>query len=91
LNLLVRASDEGNVAGKWRFDRMPKIRFLPPLEFVKNPALRDRIPLVAGALSSSKGEIYPALLLSGCRDVEFSYDANFDGRANGALTRAAIG
>jgi hypothetical protein len=70
---------------------MPKIRFLPPLEFVKNPALRDRIPLVARALSSSKGEIYPALLLSGCRDVEFSYDANFDGRANGALTRAAIG
>jgi metacaspase-1 len=72
-------------------DRMPKIRFLPPLEFVKDPALRDRIPLVARGPSSSKGETYPALLLSGCRDVEFSYDADFNGRANGALTRAAIG
>ena len=30
------------------------------------------------------------MLLSGCKDVEFSYDADFGGRPNGAMTRAAI-
>ena len=71
-------------------NRMPKIRLLPPLEFVKDPDMRDRIPLATRAPSSSRGETYPALLLSGCKDVEFSYDADFGGRANGAMTRAAI-
>jgi hypothetical protein len=33
---------------------------------------------------------YPALLFSGCRDTEFSYDTAFNGRPNGAFTRAAI-
>jgi hypothetical protein len=71
-------------------NRMPKIRLLPPLEFVKDPKIRDRIPLAMQAQSSSRGEVYPALLLSGCRDNEFSYDADFGGRPNGAMTRAAI-
>jgi len=71
-------------------NRMPKIRFLPPLEFVKDQDIRDRIPLAMRAPSSSRGEVYPALLLSGCKDVEFSYDADFGGRPNGAMTRAAI-
>jgi hypothetical protein len=71
-------------------NRMPKIRLLPPLEFVKDEALRERIPLAMRAPSSSKGETYPALLLSGCKDVEFSYDADFGGRPNGALTRVAL-
>jgi metacaspase-1 len=70
--------------------RMPKIRMLPPLEFVKDVSLRERIPLAMRAPVSSKGEKYTALLLSGCKDVEFSYDADFDGRPNGALTRTAI-
>jgi metacaspase-1 len=68
-------------------NRMPKIRLLPPLEFVKDPDIRDRIPLAMRAPSSSRGEVYPALLLSGCKDVEFSYDADFGGRPNGAMTR----
>jgi hypothetical protein len=71
-------------------DRMPKIRLLPPLEFVKDASLRERIPLAMRAPSSSKGEKYPALLLSGCKDVEFSYDADFNGRPNGAMTRVAL-
>ena len=33
---------------------------------------------------------YPALLFSGCRDTEFSYDTSFNGRPNGAFTRTAI-
>jgi hypothetical protein len=71
-------------------DRMPKIRLLPPLEFVKDEDIRAKIPIAAAAPSASGGEKYPALLLSGCKDVEFSYDADFNGRANGAMTRAAI-
>jgi hypothetical protein len=31
-----------------------------------------------------------ALLLAGCRDFEYSYDAHFAGRPNGAFTRTAI-
>jgi hypothetical protein len=31
-----------------------------------------------------------AVLLSGCADAEYSYDASFGGRANGAFTRVAI-
>jgi metacaspase-1 len=71
-------------------DRMPKIRLLPPLDFVKDEDIRARIPLAVGAPATAGGEKYPALLISGCKDVEFSYDADFGGRANGAFTRAAI-
>lgn len=70
--------------------RMPKIRLLPPLEFVKDPEIRERIPLAMRAPSTATREVYPALLLSGCKDVEFSYDADFDGRPNGAMTRVAL-
>ena len=70
--------------------RLPKIRLLPPLEFVKDEILRAQIPLAMRAPSSSRGEKWPALLLSGCKDVEFSYDADFGGRPNGAMTRAAL-
>jgi hypothetical protein len=71
-------------------NRMPKIRLLPPLEFVKDDETRERIALAARAPSSRRGETYPALLLSGCKDVEFSYDADFQGRPNGAMTRVAL-
>ena len=71
-------------------DRMPKIRLLPPLEFVKDEDLRARIPLAVGAPTFSGGEKYPALLLAGCKDVEYSYDAVFNNRPNGAMTRAAL-
>jgi hypothetical protein len=30
------------------------------------------------------------LLLSGCRDTEYSYDASFNGRPNGAFTFVAL-
>ena len=33
---------------------------------------------------------HAALLLSGCQDVEFSYDAHFDNRPNGAFTYVAL-
>jgi hypothetical protein len=71
-------------------NRLPKIRLLPPLQFVKDTSQRERILLAMRAPVSSKGEKYPALLLAGCKDVEFSYDADFNGRPNGAMTRVAI-
>ena len=71
-------------------DRMPKIRLLPPLEFVKDPDIRAKIPIAVNAPATAGGEKYPALLVAGCKDVEFSYDADFGGRANGAMTRAAL-
>lgn len=33
----------------------------------------------------------PEILISGCGDSEYSYDAEFDGRPNGAMTALAIG
>jgi len=33
---------------------------------------------------------YASLLLSGCQDTEYSYDAYFRGRANGAFTFVAL-
>jgi hypothetical protein len=44
---------------------------------------------LAAAPNFSKQK-YPVLLLSGCKDVEVSWDASFNGKANGALSRAAI-
>ena len=32
----------------------------------------------------------PEILISGCSDSEYSYDAEFDGRPNGAMTAYAI-
>jgi hypothetical protein len=33
---------------------------------------------------------WPVLLLSGCQDHEYSYDANFNGKPNGAMTAYAL-
>lgn len=62
--------------------QVSRIRFLPPRSFTSNVPLGT--PRVRSRLVSS------ALLLSGCRDHEYSYDAWFGGRANGAMTRAAL-
>ncbi len=70
-------------------DRSPrKARFLPPSTFLpptRVAAARavERKPAVGRARAS-------ALLLSGCQDWEYSYDATFDNRPNGAFTRVAL-
>jgi hypothetical protein len=67
-----------------------KARFLPPYVFARgNRALERAIDRAAGTPAPRKSD-YPALLLSGCQDTEFSYDTSFNGRPNGALTRTAI-
>lgn len=71
----------------------PKVKFLPPsvtggweaagpLAHMMGSAF-ERFATQSRAKSS-------ALLLSGCQDTEYSYDAWFGGRANGAFTKAAL-
>jgi hypothetical protein len=44
--------------------------------------------LTAGKASTKQK--YPALLFAGCKDVQFSYDASFGGKPNGAFTFFAL-
>jgi hypothetical protein len=67
-----------------------KARFLPPYLFARGDRLLERaIDRAVNTPAPTKQE-YPALLFSGCRDTEFSYDTAFNGRPNGAFTRTAI-
>lgn len=70
----------------------PRPRFLPPTVFVKDKKTRKLLELI-GNISATlvpARQNYPALLLAGCKDVEYSYDANFNGRPNGAFTYVAL-
>jgi hypothetical protein len=65
------------------------VRFLPPSVYLPeretaklgNPSIRR----------ASAPKRYGALLMAGCQDVEYSYDAYFEGRANGAFSFVAFG
>lgn len=59
-----------------------RVRFLPPYEL---PARTKQITTKHRTLAGT-----PALLISGCDDIEYSYDAWFGNRANGAATRYAL-
>jgi hypothetical protein len=69
--------------------KLPRPRFLPPAAFVKNRSVLAAAQRVAGLARAVKQK-YPALLAAGCRDVEYSYDATFGGRPNGAFTYFAV-
>lgn len=66
-----------------------KVRFLPPATFL---AARDaaRLGVRRALRRSSPPGRYAALLISGCQDTEYSYDAYFQGRPNGAFTFVAL-
>lgn len=66
----------------------PRIRFMPPQQFLKKSQLliADRIRR-GGPVTRAKPD--RALLLSGCQDRELSYDSSFGGRPNGAFTFCA--
>jgi metacaspase-1 len=59
-----------------------KPRFLPPAGFSENRVVRQRFLLPETGM--------PELLISGCTDSEYSYDAEIDGRYNGAMSAMAI-
>jgi hypothetical protein len=66
-----------------------KIRFMPLETFEKDPGKlakarrAEKVPARGRSRAS-------ALLLSGCKDTEYSYDAEFNGRPNGAFSRVAL-
>ncbi|MGH4022848.1 MAG: caspase family protein [Pseudonocardiaceae bacterium] len=65
-----------------------RIRYLPPATFLgEGQVARARTVEKAPTRGLSRGT---ALLISGCADTEYSYDANFGGRPNGAFTRIAL-
>jgi metacaspase-1 len=63
------------------------VRFLPPGVFLPPETARRaaRMPRVAAGRPR-----HAALLMSGCTDLEYSYDAHFDGRPHGAFTYFAL-
>jgi len=66
-----------------------KVRFLPPEAFLSKRETAKLSRRRAFRTSSPPGR-YAALLLSGCQDTEYSYDAYFEGRPNGAFTFVAL-
>jgi hypothetical protein len=67
-----------------------KARFLPPYVFARGDRMLERAIDKAVNTPAPTKQRYPALLFSGCRDTEFSYDTSFNGRPNGAFTRTAL-
>ena len=66
-----------------------RVRFLPPASFLATPGL-ERLGARHAVRNRAAPGRHAALTLAGCRDAEFSYDACFNGRANGAFTYVAL-
>lgn len=72
----------------WKF---PKIRFMAPEIYLKQDQERLARARRVEKIVSSKNKIRAAsLLMAGCKDSEYSYDAWFNGRPNGAFTFVAL-
>jgi metacaspase-1 len=67
----------------------PKVRYMSPDEFTTEKEELTRMKAARRA-PSRKPSRAGAVLISGCADLEFSYDTSFSGRANGAFTRVAL-
>jgi hypothetical protein len=57
-------------------------RFIPPAVSTAGRVTRKPFLLPEGDM--------PEILITGCSDSEYSYDAEFDGRPNGAMTALAL-
>jgi hypothetical protein len=66
-----------------------KVRYLPPQVFLSRQDAAKLGSRRAYRSSSPPGR-YAALLMAGCQDTEYSYDAYFQGRPNGAFTFVAL-
>jgi hypothetical protein len=67
----------------------PKVRFMSPEEFTADKVVLERMKGLRKAPARKESRA-GAVLISGCADLEFSFDATFDGRPNGAFTRIAL-
>ena len=71
----------------WHF---AKIRYLAPSVYLGDDNARiNRAKRAEGIRATSKIRA-ASLLLAGCKDEEYSYDAWFNGRPNGAFTYVAL-
>ncbi len=66
-----------------------KVKFLPPANFLSTKEL-NKLGMIRTFRRSSPPGRYGSLLISGCQDVEYSYDAWFQNRSNGAFTYVAL-
>ena len=66
-----------------------KVRFLPPATYLGSRDVARLGERRATRRSSAPGR-YAGLLMAGCQDTEYSYDAFFQGRPNGAFTFVAL-
>lgn len=66
-----------------------RVRFIGPETFLKGKRL-EAARVLGTRWFPVFTKRFPALLISGCRDQEYSYDAWFGGRGNGAFTHHAI-
>jgi len=66
-----------------------KVRFMPPSVFLARRELH-KLGIRRALRASSPPGRYGALLISGCQDTEYSADAYFQGRPNGAFSFVAL-
>jgi hypothetical protein len=66
-----------------------KVRFLPPASFLSKRDI-SKLGVAKTMRRSSPPGRYGGLLMSGCLDPEYSYDAYFQNRPNGAFTYVAL-
>ncbi len=78
-----------NASAKNKKEQKTRVKFLPPASFLSLQQLA-KFGISRSIRRSSPPGRYGGLLLSGCQDVEYSYDAYFQGRPNGAFTYAAL-
>ncbi len=64
-------------------------RYLAPEVFIDDPFILNQARTVEKEVNQCLPEA-AALLISGCKDTEYSYDANFKGKPNGAFTYVAL-
>lgn len=65
------------------------VRFLPPAAYLSKKEI-SRLGERRQRRAASPPGRYAALLMAGCQDSEYSYDAYFQGRPNGAFTFVAL-
>ncbi len=77
----------GTESDSWNFQ---KIRFLAPEFYIKGDEVRLRRARRVEKIKASGKIRAAAVLFSGCKDDEYSYDAWFNERPSGAFTYAAL-